>query len=148
MHLTKLAAIAVLGASLSACDSGRSTPGPGAAAAGAGIGTQAGGRPEAGRGTVAGGLIGNRIGAAVDAEARSRAMEAEYQALQYGPAGSPVVWRDPDDNVYGEVIPGETYSRGGTACRDYSHAIYIDGRQDAASGTACRQPDGSWLAES
>ncbi len=95
-------------------------------------------------GIVAGGLIGNRIGASIDEQARQRAREAEYQALQYGPAGSPVVWRSPDSNVYGEVVPGPAYQRAGADCRNYTHTIYIDGQPQVAQGTACRNPNGTW----
>lgn len=95
-------------------------------------------------GILAGGLIGNRIGASMDEQARQRAYQAEYQALQYGPAGSPVVWRSPDSNVYGEVVPGPAYQQAGVDCRNYTHTIYIDGRPQVAEGTACRNPNGTW----
>ena len=151
MHLTKFAAIAALCLSVAACNTDRGGEALGTvagAAAGGVIGNQFGsgsGKVLAtAAGVVAGGLIGNRIGAAVDEEARSRAMQAEYQALQNGPADTPVVWRDPDDNVYGEVVPGAPYQRGGDECRDYTHTIYIDGRPEIGRGTACRLPDGTW----
>ena len=31
-----------------------------------------------------------------------------------------------------------------TYCREYQHTVTIDGKQEKAYGTACRQPDGSW----
>jgi surface antigen len=151
MHLTRIAAVAALALSVAACNSDRTGETLGTvvgATAGGIIGNQFGsgsGKALAtAAGIVAGGLIGNRIGAAADEEARQRAMQAEYQALQYGPPNTPVVWRDPEDDVYGEVVPGAPYQRGGQDCRDYTHTIYINGQPEVASGTACRLPDGTW----
>ncbi|WP_436640045.1 glycine zipper 2TM domain-containing protein [Microbaculum sp. FT89] len=151
MHLTKFVAIAALGLSVAACngDRGGETLGTvvGATAGGI-IGNQfgsGGGRALATvAGVAVGGLIGNRIGASVDEDARRRAMEAEYQALQYGPPNTPVVWREPDQDVYGEVVPGAPYQRGGSDCRDYTHTIYVNGQPEVGRGTACRMPDGTW----
>jgi surface antigen len=94
-------------------------------------------------GIVAGGLIGNRIGASLDEQARQRAIAAEYRALEYGRAGTPVAWRDPD-GAYGQVVPGPAYQTRGLDCRDFTHTIYIDGQPQVARGTACRQADGTW----
>ncbi len=151
MQVMKLALVATIGLGVAACNTDRTGETLGTvigATAGGVIGNQFGsGSGQAlatAAGIVAGGLIGNRIGAAADEDARRRAMQAEYQALQYGPPNTPVVWRDPDDNVYGEVVPGAPYQRGGQNCRDYTHTIYVDGRPEVGRGTACRLPDGTW----
>ena len=151
MQVRKLVAVAAIGLGVAACNTDRSGETLGTvigATAGGVIGNQFGsGSGQAlatAAGIVAGGLIGNRIGAAADEDARRRAMQAEYQALQYGPPNTPVVWRDPDDNVYGEVVPGVPYQRGGQDCRDYTHTIYVDGSPEVGRGTACRLPDGTW----
>jgi surface antigen len=119
------------------------------ALAGAAIGSQIGGsagtRVAAGvAGAALGGLIGNRVGAALDDEDRQRAYAAQLQALETGQSGAPVTWRNPDSGRYGTVVPGPAYQQGPATCRQYSHTIYIDGRPQAARGTACRNPDGSW----
>jgi len=151
MKVMKVAVVAAIGLGVAACNTDRSGETLGTvigATAGGVIGNQFGsGSGQAlatAAGIVAGGLIGNRIGAAADEDARRRAMQAEYQALQYGPPNTPVVWRDPEDNVYGEVVPGAPYQRGGQNCRDYTHTIYVDGRPEVGRGTACRLPDGTW----
>jgi surface antigen len=151
MHFTKLATVAAIALPLAACNTDRQGEALGTvvgAAAGGIIGNQFGsgsGKALAtAAGIVAGGLIGNRIGASIDDQARARAQAAEYQALQYGPPNTPVVWRDPDNNVYGEVVPGAPYQRNGQDCRDYTHTIYVDGRPEVGRGTACRLPDGTW----
>jgi surface antigen len=121
------------------------------ALAGAAIGSQFGGgtgeRIAAGvAGAAIGGLIGNRIGAAMDDEDKQRAYEAQMQALESGPSGAPVGWKNPDSGHYGSIVPGPAFDRRGTQCRQYTHTIYIGGRPETARGTACRNPDGSWTA--
>lgn len=95
-------------------------------------------------GAVLGGLIGHEIGSALDERDRARALEAEYQALEYGRSGSRVGWTNPDSGHYGEVVPGPAFDSAEGQCRTYTHTIYIDGRPQTASGTACRRPDGTW----
>jgi len=116
---------------------------------GAAIGSQFGG--DAGSrvagaviGAGAGALIGNRIGAAMDDEDKKRAYAAEIEALDRGPSGAPVAWRNPDSGRYGTIVPGPAYQNAGRNCRSYTHTIYINGQPQTARGTACRNPDGSW----
>lgn len=119
------------------------------AVAGAAIGSQFGGntgaRVAAGvAGAAIGGLLGNRIGAALDDEDRRLAYEAQMEALETGRSGAPRSWRNPDSGRYGTIVPGAAYDRGGMQCRPFTHTIYIDGQPQAARGTACRNPDGTW----
>jgi surface antigen len=151
----RLIAIAVLGASVAACsaDSGPKEVGGTAVGAVAGgvignaIGGSAGNRL-AGTliGAAAGGLIGNRIGASMDEEDRRRAYAAQIQALEAGPSGAPVAWRNPDSGRYGNVVPGPAYQANGAVCRQYTETVYIGGTPQTARGAACRNPDGSWTA--
>ncbi len=97
-------------------------------------------------GAAVGGLIGNRIGASLDDEDRRRAYAAQMQALEAGPSGAPVAWRNPDDGRYGNVVPGPYYENSGRRCRAFTHTIYINGRPELARGTACRASDGRWVA--
>ena len=145
--------VSMLGAAVTACssDSGPKEVGGTLVGAGAGalvgnaIGGAAGNRAA---GTIAGaavgGLIGNRIGADLDDEDKRRAYAAQVQALEGGPSGAPVAWRNPDTGRYGSVVPGTAYQREGINCRPYTHTIYIDGQPQTARGAACRNPDGSW----
>jgi len=155
----KYVAIAVVAASLAGCAGSPDGMGPGpkentgtllgagtgallgAAVAGGGTGNRLAG---AAVGGLLGGLIGNRIGAALDDEDKQRAYAAQMDALERGPSGAPVSWRNPDSGRYGTVVPGPAYQEAGRNCRSYTHTIYIDGRPQTARGTACRQPDGTW----
>lgn len=155
MFAIRIVAIALASASLAAC-AGGTIGGPRedsgtliGAGAGALIGSQIGGgtgeRVAAGvAGALIGGLIGNRIGAALDEEDKKRAYAAQRQALESGPSGAPVAWRNPDSGRYGSIVPGPAYQQQGLTCRPYTHTIYIDGRPQVARGSACRNPDGTW----
>ena len=151
--ISKLMAVAFAGATLAACasDSGPKEVGGTLVGAGAGalignaIGGAAGNRV-AGTlvGAAIGGMVGNRIGAAMDDEDKRRAYAAQVQALESGPSGAPVAWRNPDSGRYGSVVPGPAYDQGTLKCRQYTHTIYINGQPQAARGAACRNPDGTW----
>jgi len=95
-------------------------------------------------GAVVGGLIGGAIGRDLDERDRQLAYQAEYYALENSRTGAAHEWRNPESGRYGYVTPGRPYQSGGYDCRDYTHTIYIQGRPRTASGTACRQPDGTW----
>ncbi|MCP8937731.1 glycine zipper 2TM domain-containing protein [Alsobacter sp. SYSU M60028] len=91
-------------------------------------------------GTMIGGFLGNQIGRNLDQEAQARAYNAQYSAVA---SGSRSQWRAPS-GAYGYVDPGPVYVDNSGTCRRYTHTIYIDGRPQSGSGTACRNPDGSW----
>jgi len=153
MSATRFLVLALIATGMAACaaDSGPKEAGGTAAGAIAGgvignaIGGSAGSR-FAGTviGATVGGLLGNRIGASLDDEDRQRAYAAQVQALETGPSGAPVAWRNPDSGRYGDVVPGPAYQANGAACRQYTHSIYIDGKPQTERGTACRNPDGTW----
>jgi surface antigen len=155
MYLARIIAVALIGSGLAAC-AGGNLGGPKedtgtlvGAGAGALIGSQIGGDSRARvvgavGGALLGGLIGNRIGAALDDEDKKRAYAAQMQALEAGPSGAPVAWRNPDSGRYGNIVPGPAYQRAGATCRPFTHTIYIDGQPQVARGSACRNPDGTW----
>lgn len=95
-------------------------------------------------GAVVGGIVGSEIGRSLDRQDRMLAQQAEYAALENGRSGVAQRWDNPDNGRYGEVIPSKPYRRSNLDCRDYTHRIYIDGQPQAMSGTACRNPDGTW----
>jgi surface antigen len=153
MPATRFAVFVLLATGLAACssDSGPKEVGGTAVGAVAGglignaIGGSAGNRL-AGTliGAAVGGFLGNRIGAALDDDDKRRAYAAQMQALESGPSGAPVSWRNPDSGRYGDVVPGPAYQANGSTCRSYTHTIYIDGKPQTQRGTACRNPDGTW----
>ena len=94
-------------------------------------------------GALAGGIIGGNIGRRLDEGSRQQAIRAEYNALENGRPGQPVQWQG-SQGSYGTVVPQQTYQVGSQNCRRYTHTIYIDGTPQQASGTACRNADGTW----
>jgi len=157
MFAVRITAVTLLGLAVTAC-AGDPASGTGpkentgtlvGAVTGGLIGSQIGGgtgaRVAAGvAGAAIGGLIGNRIGASLDDEDKRRLYAAQMQALESGASGTPVAWRNPDSGRYGSVVPGPAYDQSGMKCRQYTHTIYINGQPQAARGTACRNPDGTW----
>lgn len=95
-------------------------------------------------GAAIGGLIGNRLGAAMDDEDRQRAYAAQVEALESAPSGPAVNWRNPDSGRYGSIVPGPAVQQGGMQCRRYTHTVDIDGKSQVVRGTACRNPNGTW----
>jgi surface antigen len=153
MSAKRLFAVVLMGASVAACSANSGPKEAGGTAAGAvaggvignAIGGSAGNR-FAGTviGATIGGFLGNRIGAALDDEDKRRAYAAQMQALEAGPSGAPVDWRNPDSGRYGNVVPGPAYQASGSTCRSYTQTIFIDGTPQTERGAACRNPDGTW----
>lgn len=122
--------------------------GLGGAAFGGLIAAAAGGSGAAIAGSVIGGaLLGGLVGNLLDQRDKRLAAEAQQRALEAAPTGTPVAWNNPDSGHSGTVTPTRTYRSEGTYCREYQHTVTIDGKQERAYGTACRQPDGSWKVQ-
>jgi surface antigen len=86
-------------------------------------------------------LVGNLL----DERDKKLAAETAQRAMETSPTGKSATWRNPDNGHYGTVTPVKTYqSANGSYCREYQQTVTIDGKQENANGTACRQPDGSW----
>jgi surface antigen len=140
----RLGAVLAAALWLAACssDTGRKEAG-GAVMGGAGLGNRSAGVPVGG-GSHA--LLGDPAAARLDDEDKRRASVAELQALEMGPSGAPVAWRNPDTGRFGNVVPGPVYQQNGAACREYTHTVYLDGSPQTEHGTACRRPDGTWAS--
>lgn len=89
-----------------------------------------------------GGLIGGSIGSNLSNSDRRAALQAEYRALEYTPAGNAVEWAGSNGN--GSVTAAQPYRVGSQDCRQYTHAVTVGGQKQTARGTACRNPNGSW----
>lgn len=90
-----------------------------------------------------GGLIGQSDAAkSLSDAARAKALEAEFQALQYGSAGQAVQWAV--DGYSGEVVPTQLYRVGSQDCRGYSHTFKGKAQPVKAVGTACKTGKGYW----
>jgi surface antigen len=103
------------------------------------IGAHNGGGGATVGGAIVGALLGGALGQSID-----MSDQACYgQVLEYAPSNQPVYWEG--DGAQYQVTPMRTYQNGsGEYCREYQSYIYIDGQEQQAYGTACRQPDGAW----
>ena len=88
------------------------------------------------------GLIGRAEGVDLSRSAKAQALEAEYQALQFGVAGQPVPWTG--EGVGGQVVPTQLYRVGSQDCRGYSHTVVSGAQSVKETGTACRTSPGVW----
>lgn len=90
-----------------------------------------------------GGIIGRSAYASqLSSGARARAVEAEYQALQFAPAGEAISWSA--GGASGRVVPTQVYRVGSQDCRGYTQ--FLDGGgANGLTGTACKAGDGTWI---
>ncbi len=120
----------------------------GGAAFGGLIAAAAGGGGAAIAGAVIGGaLLGGLAGNMLDQRDKRMAAEAQQRALEAAPTGRPVAWTNPDTGHSGTVTPTRTYHSDRGYCREFQNTVVIDGKNENAYGTACRQPDGSWKVQ-
>jgi surface antigen len=84
-------------------------------------------------GVLAGAWAGNATGKALD--------DADKKQM-----GQTASWSNPDSGNRGTVTPTKTYqTAAGQNCREYRQTVTVDGKTEEAWGTACRQPDGTWV---
>ena len=96
-------------------------------------------------GAAAGGLAGNKIGAALDERDRLLLGETVQQTLEHGPTNSVGSWSNPDSGNSGTITPTQTMvGANNQPCREFYTTVNIGGELSQAYGTACRQNDGSW----
>lgn len=145
------ASVLAIAATLVACQNsqfGEKTQiGAAAGAAGGGLLAAATGASGAGiaAGVLLGGLLGGVVGNYLDEQDKEMMASTTQRSLESGQTGQTSTWRNPDSGHYGSVTPTDTYQRSdGTYCRDFQQTVTVDGETETATGTACRQPDGSW----
>jgi surface antigen len=91
-------------------------------------------------GAVAGVLVGGEIGRRMDAGRQG----CVGQVLEIAPVNQRVQWVEGPTNYV--VVPGKVISRSGGHCRPYTVEMRMNGHVERTNGTACRRPDGVWVA--
>ena len=113
--------------------------------AGSMIGDGGGKLVAVGVGTMLGAIIGGETGKSLDRADKLALAQAQHDALEKGESGSTTTWENPDSGNSGEIVPQPAYQQAdGTYCRGFQQTIIVGAEMQAAYGTACRQPDGSW----
>ena len=92
-------------------------------------------------GVLAGALAGGYVGRQMDPVDQA----CIGRALENTPTSQTVAWQNPDTKSSYWVTPTKTFQeQDGTPCREYVTDAVIGGKREQVTGTACRQPDGSW----
>jgi surface antigen len=150
-----LVLIVVLAAALSGCTQGgggwnkQQTGTALGAVAGAAAGAAIGGKDNwwwaAGLGALAGGVVGNQVGAYLDRQDQQTSYQTATHALNNVPDGQTASWSNPQNNTSGFTRPVETVqTASGQTCRTFQTGVTAQGQTSSGTGTACRQPDGTW----
>lgn len=114
--------------------------------AGSQVGSGSGRLVAVGIGTLLGAMAGTEIGRSLDRADQNYMARTTGHALERGQSGVAQEWRNPDSGHYGTVTPRPAYqNNSGQYCREYQQTVFIGGKSEKAYGTACRQPDGSWM---
>ena len=120
---------------------------------GAGLGALTGAQIGAGKGqlisvavgTLAGAWFGGEIGKSLDKADQAFMKKNTQESLEHGKSGATSSWKNPDSGNSGSVTPTQTFQKAdGRYCRDFEQTVVVNGEEEAATGRACRESDGSW----
>jgi len=99
----------------------------------------------AGLGAIFGAWLGKMIGQNLDEMDQQQANEKVQETMETADVGQTTTWSNPDTGNSGTYTPtSATTTKNGEECRDFESSVIIDGREEKASGRACRQEDGAW----
>ncbi len=86
------------------------------------------------------GWLATAAGDGLDAADRERAFAAQISAAETGQRAS---WRSTKGH-FGFVEPGPEGAGLSGTCRPFTHTIYVDGKAQRGTGSACRSSAGIW----
>ena len=118
------------------------------AVAGGVLGSQVGGGSGKTAATIAGTMLGAYLGGYIGEQMDANDLQRTNTALERNPSYQASTWHNPDSGYDYSVTPTSTYETADGPCREYTTEAWIDGRRETVTGTACRQPDGTWRAAS
>ena len=99
----------------------------------------------AGLGAIFGAWLGKIIGQNLDEMDQQRTNETAQETMETADVGQTSTWSNPDTGNSGTITPtSERISKNGEECRDFESTVIVDGKEEKASGRACRQDDGTW----
>ena len=96
-------------------------------------------------GALAGAWFGGEIGKSLDKADRAYMRSSTQEGLEYGKIGSKTRWSNPDSGNSGVIKPTRTYQQAnGQDCREFEQTVFVNQKQETATGRACRDSDGTW----
>ena len=96
-------------------------------------------------GALAGAWFGGEIGKSLDKADRAYMRSSTQEGLEYGKIGSKTRWSNPDSGNSGVIKPTRTYKEAnGQDCREFEQTVFVNQKQETATGRACRDSDGTW----
>lgn len=99
-------------------------------------------------GVLIGAVLGSEIGKSMDETDRMMAERTAQRSMETTPSGTTSTWSNPDSGHRGTITPTNTYRNANNQdCRSYETTVYIEGREETATGVACRQPNGTWTLQ-
>jgi len=143
-----IAAIALLGG----CANGEWTAGDTGSILGGVAGGAAGHQIGGGSGktiaTVAGAIAGSILGRRLGNKMSQRDRQQFGHALAGNSTGQTDSWSNSQTNNHYTVTPtSDSYQHDNRTCREFRMKAEVNGQPDHVTGTACRQPDGSWVIQ-
>lgn len=96
----------------------------------------------AGLGAIFGAWLGKVMGRTLDEMDQQQANESAQETMETAEVGQTTTWNNPDSGNSGTYTP--TSKSDDEECRDFESTVIIDGREEQATGRACRQEDGTW----
>jgi surface antigen len=112
---------------------------------GAGVGSGKGQLAAVAIGVLAGTYFGSEVGKSLDNADKAHMDKNAKDGLEYSKSGTTTAWRNPDSGNSGTFTPTKTYQSSiGDNCREFETTIFVEGKEETATGQACRQEDGTW----
>jgi len=112
---------------------------------GAVVGSQIGGGEGKNIAIAIGAIAGTMIGASIGRNMDEQDRHVAGLSLERNRTREPSRWRNPDTGIEYAMTPTRTFRGPDGPCREFTMDAIIGGRPQSVYGTACRQPDGSWL---
>lgn len=95
-------------------------------------------------GAIAGSVLGRRLGRNMSGTDRNRF----GSTLAANGVGNTSHWTNNNTRDSYQVTPtSDNYTRNNQTCRKFRMRANVEGRKDHVNGTACRQPDGTWVVQ-
>ena len=120
---------------------------------GAGLGALTGSQIGSGKGQIAavavgaltGAWFGGEIGESLDKADRAYMERNIQKSLEHSKPGATLSWNNPDSGNSGTVTPAQKFKKAnGQYCREFEQTVHVNGKEQTATGRACREPDGAW----